>query len=79
MHTLRLKISDKVFDKIIWLLSKFSKEEVEIINEDAEFFENQKYLQEELDAIQNGNAKFLEFEEVERKLEDIIKKHEDCL
>lgn len=77
MHTLRLKINDKVFDRLVWLLSKFSKEEVEIINEDTEFFENQKYLENELAEIDKGQANFIEIDEVDTRLENIIKRHED--
>lgn len=77
MHTIRLKINDKVYDKILWLLSKFSKHEVEIINEDAEFFENQKYLEKELGDIISGNAQFIEMDEAEQRLENLIKQHEN--
>ena len=77
MHTIRLKINDKVYDKIIWLLSKFNKQEVEIINEDAEFFENQKYLEKELSEMLSGDASFIEIDEAEERLEKIIKQNEN--
>jgi len=77
MHTIRLKINDKVYDKILWLLSKFSKHEVEIINEDAEYFENQKYLEQELGEILSGNARFVEMDEAEERLEKVIKQNEN--
>lgn len=77
MHTIRLKINDKVYDRLLWLLSKFSKQEVEIINEDAEFFENQKYLEKELGEILSGKANFVEMDEAEQRLENVIKKHEN--
>ena len=76
MHTIRLKISDKIYDKIIWLLSKFNKDEVEVITESHEFTENKKYLEQELKEIKEGKAKFLSFEEAEERLEKVIKKHE---
>ncbi|HUH74170.1 MAG TPA: hypothetical protein VLZ75_07165 [Chitinophagales bacterium] len=79
MHTIKLKINDKVFDRLIWFLSKFSKDEVEIIEEDTEFIENQKYLKKEFDEILSGNATFLEMDEVEARLEKIIKRNEDNL
>lgn len=82
MHSIRLKISDKIFGNVMWWLSKFSKDEVEIIfddNDDATFEKNKKYLKKELEEILSGNAKFLSEEEAEYKLEQIIKKHEDCL
>ena len=77
MHTIRLKINDKVYDKIIWLLSKFNKQEVEIINEDAEFFENQKYLERELSEMLSGDASFIEIDEAEERLEKVIKQNEN--
>ncbi len=33
MQTLTLKVNDSVFDKFKWLLSHFSKNEIEIVNE----------------------------------------------
>ncbi|MGD2033691.1 MAG: hypothetical protein PVF73_01445 [Bacteroidales bacterium] len=77
MHTIRLKINDKVYDKILWLLSKFSKHEVEIINEDTEYFENQKYLEQELGELLSGNARFIEMDEAEERLEKVIKQNEN--
>ena len=35
MQTVRLRVNEKVYDKLIWLLSKFGKDEVEIIPENA--------------------------------------------
>ena len=48
MQTIRLRIHDKVYDKLIWLLSKFNKDEIEIITEDSSFIETQSYLKNEL-------------------------------
>lgn len=82
MHTVRLKISDKIYDNVLWWLSKFSKDEVEIIIENYDeqtFEENKKYLSGELKEILDGNAKFLSEEEVEYRLEKMIKKHENRL
>jgi len=82
MHSIRLKISDKIFGNVMWWLSKFSKDEVEIIfddTDDATFDENKRYLSKELDEILSGNAKFLSEEEAEYRLEQIIKKYEDRL
>jgi tyrosyl-tRNA synthetase len=82
MHSVRLKISDKIYKNVLWWLSKFSKDEVEIIIENFDeqtFEENKKYLSEELNEILNGSAKFLSEEEAEYRLEKMIKKHEDRL
>ena len=79
MHILKLKISDKVFDKFTWLLNKFSKDEIEIIEEDAEFSENQRYLEKEYSDLLKGRAKFVDIDEAELRLENAIKKYEDSL
>ena len=79
MHTIRLKINDKVFEKIIWLLSKFGKDELEIINEDSDFIGNQKYLGGEIREIIKGKATFIGFDEVEQRLENTINRHENSV
>ena len=82
MHSIRLKISDKIYENVLWWRSKFSKDEVEIIFDDADdatFEENKNYLSEELNEILDGSAKFLSEEEAEYRLEKIIKKHENRL
>lgn len=72
MHTIQLKINDKVYDRFLWLLSKFNKDEVEIISEDQDFILTKDYLQRELDEIQSGNAKFISQSELESRLNQII-------
>jgi len=76
MHTLKLRVNDGIYDKLIWLLSKFNKDEIEIIPETSDFTKNQKYLTNELNEILNGKAKFVEMDEANQQLENIIKKHE---
>jgi hypothetical protein len=53
------------------------KHEVEIINEDGEYFENQKYLEKELGEILSVNARFIEMDEAEERLENVIKQNEN--
>ena len=79
MHTIKLKIEDKVYDKLIWLLSKFTKDEVEIILEESSFTETKKYLETELDEILKDKADFLTVNDTEQRLENLIRKHEDHL
>jgi hypothetical protein len=77
MHTLKLKINDQVYDKLIGLLSKFNKDEVEIIMDETNYNETKRYLETELEEITSGNAKFLTVNEAEQQLENLIRKHED--
>ena len=77
MHTIRLKVNDKIYEKLLWLLSKFSKDEIEIVVENSTFSNDQKYLEKELNEILAGEAKFIGVEEAEEQLEKSINKHEN--
>lgn len=79
MHTIRLKINDKVYDRFLWLLSKFNKEEVEIIMDDLDFTSTQKYLQKELEEINSGDAVFYSQKELDSRLDKVINKNENNL
>ena len=79
MHSIRLKVNDKIYDKILWFLNKFNNDEIEIIIEDINHVENKKYLEKELKEVINGDNDFFSVNEVEKRLEKIIKKHEDNL
>lgn len=79
MHTMKLKVNDGVYDKLIELLSKFERDEVEIIHETSDFAKNQNYLTNELNEILTGKATFIEVNEAEQRLENIIKKHESSI
>lgn len=76
MHTLKLRVNDAVYNKLIQLLGKFSKDDIQIITETPDFTENQKYLTGELNEILDGQARFVKIPAAERRLENIIKKHE---
>ncbi len=78
MQTIRLNINDKIYDRLMRLLGKFRKDEVEIIKEDTAFMENKSYLETELDEIVDGKAKFVSLEEAEQRLENVIRKSLFC-
>ena len=77
MHTIKLHVSDKIYNNLLWLLSKFSKDEIEIIAEDSTFTDNKKYLEQELNEIITGEANFIGVKEAEQRLENTIKQHEN--
>jgi len=79
MQTIQLKISDKVYDKFIWLLGKFSSDEVEIVSDNKEFISTKAYLQKELDEIESGKAIFYSQEELEEKLDKTLGNYENNL
>jgi hypothetical protein len=43
MHTITLKVSDRINDKFLWLLSHFSPDEVQIL-EQSEYMNDDEYL-----------------------------------
>ena len=77
MQSIRLLINDKIYDRIMWLLKKFSKDEVKIITEEDDFQLTKEYLEKELKDMDSGKASFYSMEEAENKLEHTIRKHED--
>jgi hypothetical protein len=77
MHTIKLKVSEKVYENFLWLLKRFREDEVEIIHEDPGFYETKKQLEGELAAIKKGEANFSSLEEADQRLEETIRKHED--
>jgi len=77
MHTIKLKVSDKVYENFMWLLKRFRQDEVEIIQEDPVFYKTKKYLEEELAEIKKGEATFASVEEADQRLEKTIRKHEN--
>jgi tRNA 2-selenouridine synthase SelU len=77
MHSVKLKIDDKIYENLLGLLRKFNKDELEIIIEDANFQEHKNYLEAELKEVNEGIATFYSVNEVEQRLDKIIKKHEN--
>jgi hypothetical protein len=77
MHTLILHISDTVYEKLLWLLRKFDKTEVEIIHEDLMYNSNKAYLTKELDALIVHESEFISTEELQHSINSTILKYED--
>lgn len=77
MHTIKLRVSEKVYDHFLWFLKKFSKDEVEIIEEERAFYETRDYLEKELTEIKEGKARFSSLEDADQRLEKTIRKQED--
>lgn len=79
MQVIKLKVKDSIYEKLIWLLSKFNKDEVEIIHDNKEFRLNQKYLEMELKEILEGKAKFIDIDDAEKQLDDLLKGNENSI
>jgi hypothetical protein len=60
----------------MWFLNKFSKDELQIIEENEEFLSIQKDLQDELNRIETGKAEFIDLQQLDDELESTIRKYE---
>jgi hypothetical protein len=76
LQTIRLRVNDKVYKNLIILLSKFSKDEVEVIEENDSFLSIQQYFQKELASVEEGTAKYTTIEALENRLDVTIQKNE---
>jgi len=76
MLTIKLKVNETVAGHLYWFLSKFSKDEIEILEENPEFNKIQNYLTEELRQIDSGSVKLMTVEEAETEIEKTIRKYE---
>lgn len=79
METIKLEVSRKIYDNLVWLLHQFRPEDLKIIEErkkDQKFTQDKKYLDEQLALIDSGKAKFISIEEMEEMLEKTLKEYE---
>jgi hypothetical protein len=77
MRTIRLRVDDRIYKNLMWFLQRFSREEIQVIQENNEFLSIQEYLKQELLAVEEGTAEYITLIELEKDLESLIRKHED--
>lgn len=75
MATITLRVSEKVLDKVMWLLRQFKAEDVEVIEDDG-FEINKRYVHKEYDRMKSGQSKAYSVEEADEMLEKTIRRHE---
>ncbi len=61
----------------MWFLSRFKKDEINIIQENDNFLSVQEYLQKELDNIDKGKTSFIDIDQLDLELENSIRKYEN--
>ena len=76
MQTIRLRVNDKVYKNLIRLLSKFSKEEIQVIEENDTYLSIQQHFEKELTSVEDGSAEYTSIEELENRLDATIRKNE---
>ena len=74
MKTIKLEVNSKIYDKILWFLSQFDSKDLKIV---SSFSEEKKYLTDELESIDKGEAQFISVNELDAVLEERISKYED--
>jgi hypothetical protein len=77
MRTIRLRVNDRIYKNLMWFLQRFSREEIQVIQENNEFLSIQQYLENELLAVEEGSAEYISLIELDKDLESLIQKHED--
>ena len=68
MQTIRLRVNEKVYKNLIRLLSKFSKDEIQVIEENDTFLSIQQYLEKELASVEDGSAEYSSIEDLDNRL-----------
>ena len=77
MQTITLQVNNDIYKNLMWFLSKFKKEEIHIILENKNFLSVQEYLQNELNNIEEGETGFIGIEQLEKELEETVRKYEN--
>jgi hypothetical protein len=77
MHTLRLRVDNKIYKNLMWFLGKFSKDEIQIEEETDQFISNRQYLDKELNTIEEGKAEYIGIEQLDDDLEAILRSNEN--
>lgn len=73
---IRLNINEEILDKVLWLLSNFKKEDLEIIQEDEDFSHNKKKLEDILERLDSGEEKFFTQEQLNSKVSQVLSKYD---
>ena len=76
MHTLRLRVDNKIYKNLMWFLGRFSKDEIQIEEESDQYISTKQYLEKELKTIEEGKAEYNSIEQLDNYIETIIKSHE---
>ena len=65
MHTLRLRVDNKIYKNLMWFLGRFSKDEIQILEETDQFISTKQYLEKELKTIEEGKAEYISIEQLD--------------
>ena len=60
----------------MWFLSRFKKDEIQIIEENQEYLSVKEYLRKELSNVEEGKAEYITIDELDKDLQLTIDKYE---
>ncbi len=77
METIRLEFQPKIKGKILELLSSFSSDELNIVQEDENFTKNKAFIESELEQIKKGATQYCSMDELDNYLDEVISEYEN--
>lgn len=77
MNTVQLEINDSVYDNVMEFLSKFKKNEINIVIENSHLTKNREFIANEISKIDSGNVVLHSQEEFESRIEKILSNYEN--
>ena len=69
METIKIEFQPNVKEKLIEFLNSFSKNDLHIVEEDADFLETKRILQERLSELRQGKSELISIEDYENSLD----------
>jgi len=76
MQTIRIRVNDKIYKRLLKVLSRYNYEDIQIIEENDNFISTQQYLIKELEKLKKGDSGFMDINQLEDDLETTIRKYE---
>lgn len=75
METIKLQVNKKIYTKLLWLLSQFKSEDLQIVDDkESQVLD---YLNHELKSLDSKEAEFLSLDELDAVMEERILKYEN--
>ncbi len=75
MITIKLKVSEKINENIMWFLTRFSSEDLQVIESASDFSMDDAELNSAYNEFVSGNAKTISLDEFNNRLTEKIAKH----
>lgn len=76
MQTIRLQVNNKIYKHLMWFLSRFQKDEIQIIEENQGYLSVQEYLKNELARVEEGKAEYITLDDLDKDLQSTIDNYE---